>query len=75
MISTKSDLYLKSKYFEGVIYRQQDRYKSSVKSFRDVIRDSEQVTLYTDGEVAEVERLTDLSLVNIAPYLLQHPTL
>lgn len=66
MISTKSDLYLKSKYFEGVIYRQQDRYKSSVKSFRDVIRDSEQVTLYTDGEVAEVERLTDLSLVNIA---------
>ena len=66
MISTKSDLYLKSKYFEGVIYRQQDRYKSSVKSFRDVIRDSEQVTLYTDGEVEEVERLTDLSLVNIA---------
>ena len=65
MISTKSDLYLKSKYFEGVIYRQQDRYKSSVKSFRDVIRDSEQVTLYTEEEVRDVERLTDLSLVNI----------
>ncbi|MCB9761387.1 MAG: hypothetical protein H6739_16210 [Alphaproteobacteria bacterium] len=60
-ISTKSDLYLKSKYFEGVIYNRQGRLKSAVKSFRDVIRDSESVDIFTDQELEEVENLADLS--------------
>jgi len=65
-ISTKSDVYLKSKYFEGVIYNKQGRLKSAVKSFRDVMRDAETVDIYSDRELAEVEDLTDLSLMNIA---------
>ncbi len=65
-ISTKSDVYLKSKYFEGVIYNKQGRLKSAVKSFRDVMRDAETVDIYSDRELREVEDLTDLSLMNIA---------
>ncbi len=65
-ISTKSDVYLKSKYFEGVIYNKQGRLKSAVKSFRDVMRDAETVDIYSDRELQEVEDLTDLSLMNIA---------
>ena len=65
-ISTKSDVYLKSKYFEGVIYNQQGRLKSAVKSFRDVIRDSEQVDIYTDDELREVDALYQLSVMNVA---------
>jgi tetratricopeptide (TPR) repeat protein len=65
-ISTKSDVYLKSKYFEGVIYNKQGRLKSAVRSFRDVITDADKVDLYTEDELREVERLTDLSLVNVA---------
>jgi tetratricopeptide (TPR) repeat protein len=65
-ISTKSDVYLKSKFFEGVIYNKQGRLKSAVKSFRDVYRDSSQVDIYTEQELAEVEDLADLSILNVA---------
>ncbi len=65
-ISTKSDVYLKSKYFEGVIYNQQGRLKSAVKSFSDVIRDSNQVDIYTEDELREVDALYQLSVMNVA---------
>ncbi|MEE2749954.1 MAG: hypothetical protein VX519_00875 [Myxococcota bacterium] len=65
-ISTKSDLYLRSKYFEGVIFNQQGRLKSAVKSFRDVIRDSEGLQIYSEKELESVNDLTDLSLLNVA---------
>ena len=64
-VSSKSDLYLRSKYFEGVIYNQQGKLKSAVRSFRDVYR--EEVEVYNDArELKEVEQLKDLSLINIA---------
>lgn len=65
-ISTKSDLYLKSKYFEGVILNQQDKLKSAVKAFRDVIQDADVVDIYSEQELGEVEALADLSVINIA---------
>ncbi|MCP4809891.1 MAG: hypothetical protein GY913_08095 [Proteobacteria bacterium] len=65
-ISTKSDVYLKSKYFEGVIYNRQGRLKSAVKSFRDVYRDADSVDIYNEQELIEVEHLADLSLLNVA---------
>lgn len=64
-VSSKSDLYLRSKYFDGVIYNQQGKLKSAVRAFRDVYR--EEVAVYNDPrELEEVERLKDLSLMNIA---------
>ena len=65
-ISTKSDLYLKSKYFDGVIYNKQGRLKSAVKAFRDVIRDAEGIDIYSERELEEVDALTHLSLMNVA---------
>jgi tetratricopeptide (TPR) repeat protein len=65
-ISTKSELYLKSKYFEGVIFNQQGRLKSAVKAFRDVIRDAEGVNLRNERELQDVADLTDMSLLNVA---------
>ncbi|MEC7241557.1 MAG: hypothetical protein VXW32_09990 [Myxococcota bacterium] len=65
-ISTKSELYLKSKYFEGVIFNQQGRLKSAVKAFRDVIRDAEGVQLRNERELQDVADITDLSLLNVA---------
>jgi len=65
-ISTKSELYLKSKYFEGVIFNQQGRLKSAVKAFRDVIRDAEGVALRNERELKDVADITDLSLLNVA---------
>jgi len=65
-ISTKSELYLKSKYFEGVIFNQQGRLKSAVKAFRDVIRDAEGVSLRNERELQDVADITDLSLLNVA---------
>ncbi len=65
-ISTKSDLYLRSKYFDGVIYNRQGRLKSAVKAFRDVIRDADAVDVFSERELRDVERLRDLSLINVA---------
>lgn len=64
-VSTKSPLYLKSEYFRGVIYNQQGKLKSAVRSFRDVYR--EEVEVYNDTRyLREVEELKDLALINVA---------
>ncbi len=63
-ISTRSDLYLRAKYFEGVIYNRQGRLKSAVRSFRDVVR--EDVEVGSPRELQEVKDLKNLSLVNVA---------
>lgn len=66
-ISTKSgDLYLKSKYFEGVIFNRTGKLKSAVKAFGDVVRDAKNVDIYTEQELAEVQALEDLALINVA---------
>jgi len=64
-VSTKSPLYLKSEYFRGVIYNQQGKLKSAVRSFRDVYR--EEVELYNDPRyLREVEEIKDMALINVA---------
>ena len=65
-ISTKSELYLRSKYYEGVIFNQQGRLKSAVRSFRDVLRDAEGLQIYSEQDLQNVNDLTDLSLLNVA---------
>lgn len=65
-ISTKSEFYLKSKYFEGVIFNEQGRLKSAVRSFSDVVRDADGVDIYSERDKEMIDRLTDLSIINIA---------
>lgn len=64
-VNPKSDLYLKSKYLEGVIFNKQGKLKSAVKSFRDVYREPVEGTA-DPAELAEIESLKDLALINIA---------
>jgi tetratricopeptide (TPR) repeat protein len=64
-VSSKSPLYLRSEYFRGVIYNEQGKLKSAVRSFRDVYR--QEVEVYNDPRyLREVEELKDLSLMNVA---------
>jgi tetratricopeptide (TPR) repeat protein len=63
-VSDKSDLYTRSKYFEGVIYNKQGKLKSAVRSFTEVVRT--EATAQTQQELEELDRLRDLSLMNIA---------
>ncbi len=64
-VSSKSSLYLKSRYIEGVIFNEQEKYKSAVRAFRDVYR--EDIDIYNDPrELKAVNNLKDLSLLNIA---------
>jgi hypothetical protein len=63
-VSTKSSMYLKAKYFEGVISNQQEKQKQAVRAFIEVYNaDPGQVT---PEESAEVDRLKDLSVLNVA---------
>jgi hypothetical protein len=63
-ISTKSTLYLKSKYFEGVISYQREKYQSAVKAFKEVYDSDFQAS--DQREAQEFKRLRTLSLMNIA---------
>jgi len=63
-VGSNSLLGLKAKYFEGVIYNEQGKLKSAVRSFRDVYR--EEVDPRTDREADELVRIKDLALLNIA---------
>jgi tetratricopeptide (TPR) repeat protein len=64
-VGQSSPYFLKANYFMGVIYTQQSKYKSAVRSFRDVYR--QEVEVYNDPRyLKEVEDLKQLSLLNIA---------
>lgn len=63
-ISAKSDLYLRSKYYEGVIYNKQGKLKSAVRSFRDVFK--EDVEVANDLELRQVDDIKNLALINVA---------
>jgi hypothetical protein len=63
-VSTKSSLYLKSKYFEGVISNQQEKQKQAVRAFIEVAKAD--IGEVSPDEVVEVDRLKDLSVLNIA---------
>jgi tetratricopeptide (TPR) repeat protein len=62
-ISSKSNLYRKARYLEGVIYNKQGKLKSAKRAFMDVVRHP-----FEAKDKKELERqkaLMDLSLVNI----------
>jgi TolA-binding protein len=63
-ISSKSDLYLRAKYFEGIIHNDREKLRSAVRSFRDVYQ--AEVTLADSRSAADLEDLKDLALINIA---------
>jgi len=64
-VSSKSDLYMRAKYFEGVINQQRGKLKSAVMSFREVM--SAQPPLVGDARSAQqIEDLKDLALMNVA---------
>ena len=62
-ISSKSNLYRKARYLEGIIYNKQGKLKSAKRAFMDVVRHP-----FEAKDKAELERqkaLMDLALVNI----------
>jgi hypothetical protein len=63
-ISSKSNLFLRSKYYEGVINHERSKFKSAVKAFRDVYASDAQPADAREAE--EYAALRDLSLINIA---------
>lgn len=63
-ISSKSNLYLRSKYYEGVINHERSKYRSAVAAFRDVYDAQNQPA--DDREAKQYAALKDLSLINIA---------
>lgn len=63
-VSDKSDLFTKSKYFEGIIYTKQEKLKSAVRSYTDVVKTKGEAQ--TQQELEELDRLRDLSIMNIA---------
>lgn len=62
-ISEKSDLYTRSKYFEGVIFNKQGKLKSAVGAFTEVAKTRAEAQ--TPQELQELDDLRDLSLMNV----------
>lgn len=64
-VSSKSDLYMRAKYYEGIINQQRGKLKSAVMSFREVM--AAQPPLVGDARSAQqIEDLKDLALMNVA---------
>ena len=63
-VSDQSDLYMRAKYFEGVIHADRSKYRSAVAAFKDVIRHPAEPK--TTRQLQEMEDLRELSLINIA---------
>ncbi|MBT3220104.1 MAG: hypothetical protein HN348_13525 [Proteobacteria bacterium] len=63
-VSTKSELYLRAAYFDGVINNERGKLRSAVKSFRDVYQSDIMPTNARSAQ--EMADLKDMSLINIA---------
>ncbi len=63
-LSEKSDLYTRAKFLEGQIYNDQGKLKSAVRSFTEVVKTQGEAA--TAQELDRLDRLRDLSLLNIA---------
>ena len=63
-ISTKSELYMRARYFDGIINNERRKLKSAVLAFRDVMQAEPPVTDSRRAE--EIENTKDLALMNIA---------
>jgi tetratricopeptide (TPR) repeat protein len=64
-VSAKSELYMRSKYFEGIINTERQKLKSAVMSFREVMKAQPPVILGA-AEAQQVEDMKDLALINVA---------
>lgn len=64
-ISSKSELYMRSKYFEGIIASEQGKYRTAVQAFREVMQ-AEPPLAGDARKLQEIEDLKDLALINIA---------
>ncbi len=65
-ISSKSELYMRAKYFEGVINNERGKLKSAVMSFREVMTAEPPVATGDARRSKELEDLKDLALINVA---------
>jgi len=65
-VSAKSELYMRSKYYEGVVLNEQKKLRSAVAAFREVYQAKVQLTNTDSRYVQEVEDLKDLAIMNIA---------
>ncbi len=64
-VSAKSELYMRSKFYEGVINQQRGKLKSSVMAFREVMKATPPLVGDARG-AQEVEDMKDLALINVA---------
>jgi tetratricopeptide (TPR) repeat protein len=62
-ISSKSDLYMRARYLEGIIYNKQGKLKSAKRAFMDVVR--QPIEADNRKALERKQALKDLSLVNI----------
>ena len=62
-VSSKSTLYRKARYLEGIIYNKQGKLKSAKRAFMDVVRHP--FAAKDKAELAKQEHLMDLALINI----------
>jgi tetratricopeptide (TPR) repeat protein len=62
-ISSKSELYMRARYLEGIIYNKQGKLKSAKRAFMDVVRSP--IEAETRQGLERKQALKDLSLVNI----------
>lgn len=65
-ISTKSDTYMRAKYYEGVIHNETGKLKSAVMSFREVMQAEPPLTAGDARRAQDIEDLKDLALINVA---------
>ena len=65
LVSAKSDLYMRAKYYEGIIQQEQGKLKSSVMSFREVMKAKPPV-LGDARSARDIEDMKDLALINVA---------
>jgi TolA-binding protein len=64
-VSSKSDEYMRAKYYEGIINQQQGKLKSAVQSFREVM--TAQPPIVADAfQAQQIEDMKDLALINVA---------
>ena len=63
-ISTKSELFMRARYFDGIINNERRKLKTAVLAFRDVMQSEPPVTDARRAE--EIEDTKDLALMNIA---------
>ena len=64
-VSAKSELYMRAKYFEGIINTERQKLKSAVMNFREVMKAQPPVILGA-SEAQQVEDMKDLALMNVA---------